>query len=944
MIPATAPEQAVLAARTYRVYLKIEIQDALDAWLDYSDYVNQDFQYLAEVSIDIDARIAQARLELIRESSGNSLAPLLNSDIDVGRGVRISAARIAAGTTPVAGDFKPLFAGSIDEWGHPSVDGENDENRLSLVARDGLADLMDRWVEEETDYGSDDGVLLETAMQKILDDWADGAQLYVPIGTSTNAGLYRQQKMSVLDALQQLADLIGWVIEYRWDSVSASWRITLYEPDRAPAATQWTFGPQDYFAVSQLHVARYDIRNAVTVRYTDANGVRDYYPAVDDTSIGKYGRRWMEIEEADDSPINSETMAQAMAEAALLDLAEPVANQEIVGPLFWPVQLGDFYEWLANAVHYDTDQEFGVTGYTHLIENGEGETRVRTRGRPAGSVRGWLRREHRPRPQEEAAAARAIQDFREVSRTPTEVTYRWRLGSDLMESWIHDFHRKQPYSDDQWPDALRSPELVTVDREVEYTVDVPEQEMVAYLQVEGRLADGSIGDMERANVFPANVPGDYIAFAQAVVDQEDGSVSIFGVTTDRARSIAYAYNVGPASSTSTPSVAETEAQGDGADGGGLLSGFTSDFEITLPAGTVSHGEVIRGLLISYINADGTGPDGTAQDHHIPVGFFGERIKLTDPDQIATGIVIANKLTESSKNFGSDIVWSATDWDTIAWSAGTITMADGSTYSILAGNTGNMGSDARRYVYLDPAVSATVLQVTTSIATATGENKVLLAEAARASGGSASGQSAHFVPVVGAFFLNADQLSAAAITEIKVATSAITTTKISDDAVTTPKIVAGAITTAKIDALAVTADKIAANAIIATKIAAGAVETDKLAANAVTAAKINVASLSAISADLGTVTAGTIQANVIIAADTFTAPTAVFSGTVQVDNALLVLGDLQHDGTFAGFFGTTAIAKPTVSGARDDPEGALKNLLIALGGSGLGLITDSTTAT
>jgi len=43
----------------------------------------------------------------------------------------------------------------------------------------------------------------------------------------------------------------------------------------------------------------------------------------------------------------------------------------------------------------------------------------------------------------------------------------------------------------------------------------------------------------------------------------------------------------------------------------------------------------------------------------------------------------------------------------------------------------------------------------------------------------------------------------------------------------------------------------------------------------------------------------------------------------------------------GFYGETAVARQTVSGARDDPEGALAALLVAL--DALGLITDSTTA-
>lgn len=43
----------------------------------------------------------------------------------------------------------------------------------------------------------------------------------------------------------------------------------------------------------------------------------------------------------------------------------------------------------------------------------------------------------------------------------------------------------------------------------------------------------------------------------------------------------------------------------------------------------------------------------------------------------------------------------------------------------------------------------------------------------------------------------------------------------------------------------------------------------------------------------------------------------------------------------GFYGATGVVKPTVTGARDETEGALANLLAAL--ANLGIITNSTTA-
>lgn len=146
-----------------------------------------------------------------------------------------------------------------------------------------------------------------------------------------------------------------------------------------------------------------------------------------------------------------------------------------------------------------------------------------------------------------------------------------------------------------------------------------------------------------------------------------------------------------------------------------------------------------------------------------------------------------------------------------------------------------------------------------------------------------------------------------VTAAKIRDGEITTVKIGDDQITAPKIAAGAIATDQLAAAAVIADKIAANAVVADKIAANAVLSDKimanqiltghiaaaqvsgekimantisayqmmaesidtrelkalsvstgkLGANSVTADKIFVGWLSAITADLGTVTVGTI---------------------------------------------------------------------------------------
>lgn len=70
-----------------------------------------------------------------------------------------------------------------------------------------------------------------------------------------------------------------------------------------------------------------------------------------------------------------------------------------------------------------------------------------------------------------------------------------------------------------------------------------------------------------------------------------------------------------------------------------------------------------------------------------------------------------------------LTFSVTDLDTVAWSTGSIKLMDGTTYTISAGNTGNMSAET--YIYLDVGVSTTVLQTTTTKTNAVGSGKILI---------------------------------------------------------------------------------------------------------------------------------------------------------------------------------------------------------------------------
>lgn len=384
MRTVTAPETTLLQGRVSAHALKIEIQDAAAAWVDYSAFLAMDWQDRCEITCDVNQRVAEATVEIGRSTELGSLSPLMNTEIATGRRIRISGSRVAVGS---AASWKMLFQGRIDR-----VDWTSDP--MKIVARDDSGELVDRWIETPDGYGAEGGQAIEEVMQDILDDWLPSWTLYTPVSPGFMVLPYDVEPQSVESALWALADLIGWVIEYRWDNGTGAFRLTFYEPDRDPAATQFTFGPDDYYDVTRLDEDSADVRNAITVRYRDAATEEKVSTAIEDpVSIAKFGRQWAQFEEADDSPIDTLAEATALITAALADLKDPVAEQEIETDLFWPIQLGDFYEFLANGVHYGADQEWGVTGYTHVFENGRALTRIQTRGKPVGHVQGWLQRE-----------------------------------------------------------------------------------------------------------------------------------------------------------------------------------------------------------------------------------------------------------------------------------------------------------------------------------------------------------------------------------------------------------------------------------------------------------------------------------------------------------------------------------------------------------------------
>lgn len=385
----TSPENTILAAAFRWHSIKLEIKDAAGVWQDLTEFVLS-----ASFGADVDQPIAEARVQLRRDDGADSLSPFrsdspLNSGgaaIDAGREIRISPATSAYGTAPSSGDFKQLFLGVID-----TIDFAG--SKMEVIARDMGGTLVDAWIEADTEYATDVGEPLEDVIQDVLDDWAPAVTLDTPLSPGFNVVKYRQEKSSVFEVLRTLAGLPGWDIRYVWDDTTSAFQLMLFEPDRTKTTPDWTFAADRYFDITQLEISREFVRNYIVVTFTNAStGVRESVFAQDTTSIARFGRRWMEIEEASDSSIDTTIEAQALADAALSDLAWPIAEQEIEMPFFWPVDLGDLLRFTANDVHSDGDLDLAVTGYQHELSAKKERTLIRVRGKPAGFYRDWIRR------------------------------------------------------------------------------------------------------------------------------------------------------------------------------------------------------------------------------------------------------------------------------------------------------------------------------------------------------------------------------------------------------------------------------------------------------------------------------------------------------------------------------------------------------------------------
>lgn len=239
---------------------------------------------------------------------------------------------------------------------------------------------------------------LEEILQGILDDSrgiGDGTvSLFTPTSPGWMIRQFLQERTHTLDALLALVHQIGWDLRPKWRESTGQSELTLYQPDRGSDIVEpvvlYTFGPSDYGDIETLAVDIATIRNNLRVIFPDRADLwpdgspkRKVLEYKNQASIDKYGDLFSEIQEEEDSQIDSATEVDRMGTAFISDCCEPDAQMAVPLKRCFPwVEENDFYKFTANNLQHDTDLKLAVTSWSIELDDGKMKQKLQLRGRP----------------------------------------------------------------------------------------------------------------------------------------------------------------------------------------------------------------------------------------------------------------------------------------------------------------------------------------------------------------------------------------------------------------------------------------------------------------------------------------------------------------------------------------------------------------------------------
>lgn len=243
------------------------------------------------------------------------------------------------------------------------------------------------------------GTAIETIIAQVLAD--NGLGSFVTLQTPVSPGWaikpYIQQRESVADAIQAMVDQLGWWIRFEWSSSLGRYELHLVQPDRASSTVHKVIAQDEEHECTELAVDVWSIRNVVRVIYGDSTSrdaagrpTRITREVSDAASITKYGRRFMEVAEADGSNIDTSTEADRLANAILSDLKEPTIGVGVAFPIDPYLELGDRLQIPADNLRFTSAQTLAIESLRHSLSAEGCSTSVTLRGAPAAHRTAWL--------------------------------------------------------------------------------------------------------------------------------------------------------------------------------------------------------------------------------------------------------------------------------------------------------------------------------------------------------------------------------------------------------------------------------------------------------------------------------------------------------------------------------------------------------------------------
>ena len=403
--------------------------------------------------------------------------------IDTMRQVVSDVASVPAGLYPTGADWAFIFDGFITEYNWPTP------SQAVMQCLDKGLLLMQCWMKGDPTYDAVNGIQmvankrdpsypkaesiyynsvgggrkpatagwnaatfsgnLEGILQDILDDaykaWGlpQPVTLYVPRSPNTQYVQKQQSRAKVLPILNDdWAWPIGWIVCYRWDDLTDTFRLTFFEPERqiatrkTPAA--FMLEPRDCLPPQDIGVAISDNINELTVTYNPTstiNGVTGTEPtqpnpwppagcadagweAPDPStgigtayvtvradsplvnggnqSIQQKGLLSAEIASGQSSAIRTYQQAVALAVAGVCDLSLPIVNMSMDVLVFMPgVMAGDLgklrgYPKNIPGAAWTDDLLLGMFASKWRVDRKGGRSSFQFRGgAPAGQRRVW---------------------------------------------------------------------------------------------------------------------------------------------------------------------------------------------------------------------------------------------------------------------------------------------------------------------------------------------------------------------------------------------------------------------------------------------------------------------------------------------------------------------------------------------------------------------------